>query len=143
MMQIIVPLQQHHLQQRLINMKIRHLSIILLASLFLLSCMSNEVKQQSQRYKGNFRFYSHIAEFFDCKTQEKHYVAESGIYEELIKRYQALGLREKDDVYVSIEGYYQEEEQMDGVDPIDVFIPTKIIKFDTTRSCKRPYRSGL
>ncbi len=115
--------------------------LLLLVSSLLISCSSPD--QPSQRYKGNFRYYAGIAEFFDCKTQEKHYVARDGIYNDLIEAYQNLNLKAKDDVYIRAEGFYQEEEQIDGVDPLEVFIVTKIIEFDTTRSCKRPYRQGL
>ncbi len=119
---------------------------ILLNSL-LIGCTSNlptpTYQVQVQKIKGNFRYYAGIAEFFDCKTQTKHYVAKDGVYEEMLKAYQDLKLREKDDVYVSFEGFYREEEQMDGVDPYNMFVATKILKIDTTRSCKRPYRRGL
>ncbi|MFK5987050.1 MAG: hypothetical protein QM479_16705 [Pseudomonadota bacterium] len=101
------------------------------------------VQQKNQRYTGNFRYYAGIAEFFDCKTQKKHYLADDGLADDLIKAYKELNLRLKDDVYIRVEGFYQEQEQMEGVDPIDVFVPTKIIQLDTTRSCKRPYRRGL
>ena len=119
-------------------------SLTVLSSLLLSSCMTVTIQgSNSQRYTGNFRYYAGIAEFFDCKTQKKHYLEESGLTEDLIKAYQKLNLRPKDDVYVRVEGFYKELEQMEGVDPIDVFVPTKIIQLDTTRSCKRPYRRGL
>ncbi len=114
---------------------------LLLFTALLLSCSSSQ--QPSQRYNGNFRYFSGIAEFFDCKTQEKHYVTHAGIYDELIDSYKKLNLKAKDDVYIRAEGFYQEEEQMEGVDSLDVFVVTKVIEYDTTRSCKRPYRQGL
>ncbi|MCK5696927.1 MAG: hypothetical protein KAI02_02120 [Gammaproteobacteria bacterium] len=117
------------------------LYLLFFTTVLLISCSSSQ--PPSQRYNGNFRYFSGIAEFFDCKTQEKHYVTEEGIYDELIASYKDLNLKPKDDVYIRAEGFYQEEEQMEGVDPLEVFVVTKIIEFDTTRSCKRPYRQGL
>jgi len=118
--------------------------IFVLNALLLSSCITISVKESNHhRYNGNFRYYAGIAEFFDCKTQKKHYLGDDGLSSDLIEAYQKLNLRAKDDVYVRVEGFYKEEEQMDGVDPIDIFIPTKIIQLDTTRSCKRPYRRGL
>ena len=107
----------------------------------LISCSPPD--QPSQRYKGNFRSYAGIAEFFDCNTHKKHYVAKDGIYNELIEGYNDLNLKARDDVYIRAEGFYREEEQIEGVDPLEVFVVTKITEFDTSRSCKRPYRGGL
>ncbi|MFK5894872.1 MAG: hypothetical protein QM504_16760 [Pseudomonadota bacterium] len=124
-------------------MKISISLLTVLSSLLLVSCITVTVQQPNHRYTGNFRYYAGIAEFFDCKTQKKHYLGQGELTDDLIKAYKKLNLRSKDDVYIRVEGYYQEEEQMEGVDPIDVFVPTKIIQLDTTRSCKRPYRRGL
>jgi len=118
--------------------------IIILNTLLLSSCITISIKDPNhQRYNGDFRYYAGIAEFFDCKTQKKHYLGDEGITNDLIKAFKNLNLRDKEDVYIRVEGFYKEEQQMDGVDPLDIFIPTKIIQLDTTRSCKRPYRRGL
>jgi hypothetical protein len=105
--------------------------------------MTNPIKQQSIRVNGDFRYYADIAEFFDCKTLKKHYMGQEGLYYELIKQYHALNLKPKEDVYVRAEGFYREEEQKFDIDPVDVFVITKIIKMDSKRSCKQPYRRGL
>lgn len=116
--------------------------ILLILALQLTAC-SPSYDYDISKYRGNFRYYAEIAEFFDCKTQQKHYLGSEGVLDELIEAYQKLNLKEKDDVYIQVEGFYREEEQMEGIDPVDVFVPTKIIELDTTRSCKRPYRRGL
>ncbi len=107
------------------------------------ACMTNPNQQQSMRVNGDFRYYADIAEFFDCKTQKKHYMGEDGLYSDLLKQYLALNLKPKEDVYIRAEGFYREGEQKFGIDPIDIFIITKIIKMDSKRSCKQPYRRGL
>ena len=116
--------------------------ILFLIALQLTACTPS-YDYEISRYKGNFRYFSHIAEFYDCKSMQKHYLGSEGVLDELIEEYKKLNLKEKDDVYIRVEGYYREEEQMDGVDPIEVFVPTKIVELDTSRSCKRPYRVGL
>jgi len=116
----------------------------LLNCILLSSCMTVTYQESNfQRYTGDFRYHANIAEFFDCKTLKKHYLGKDGQSDDLIQAYQKLNLKPKEDVYVRVEGYYKEEEQMDGVDPIDVFVPTKIIQLDSSRSCKRPHRLGL
>ena len=115
----------------------------ILFTFLITACTTTTVKEQISRFKGNFRYFAGIAEFYDCKTKQKYYLSEDGVYDELIKGYQDLNLKPKDDVYIRAEGFYREQEQEFGIDPIDVFVITKIIKFDTSRSCKKPYRVGL
>lgn len=113
---------------------------LLVSPLVLMAC---EPEIPSQSYTGDFRYYKEIAEFFDCKSQTKHYLGTDGVYDELIAEYQALNMTDGHDVYVRVEGYYLEEDQMDGVEPIELFVPTRIIKIDPDRGCKVDQKMGL
>ncbi len=86
--------------------------------------------------------YAGIAEFFDCDERVKYFVAQSGVHSELAEKYTALGVPEKDDVYIKVEGYLKKETQMEGIDPITVFVPTKFISFDQTRGCEKGMQQG-
>ncbi len=93
-------------------------------------------------FSGDYRFYKGIAEFFDCQQRSKFYVSDSGIGNDLQSEYLKLGLKEKDDVYVRLKGYLKEEAQIDGIDPITVFVAVKLIKIDAERGCERGIRKG-
>jgi hypothetical protein len=94
------------------------------------------------RFNGEYRYYKGIAEFFDCKSRVKYYVAEAGIDSDLEEAYLALGMDEKDDVYIQLEGYLKEEIMMEGIHPSTVFVPVKLLKVDKTRGCERGLRQG-
>ncbi|MEE9327410.1 MAG: hypothetical protein V3U71_08930 [Cocleimonas sp.] len=94
------------------------------------------------RFDGEYRFYRGIAEFFDCKSRVKYYVAKAGIDSDLQKAYLNLGMEEKDDVYIQIKGYLKEEEMMEGINPSTVFVPVKLLKIDKRRGCVRGLRQG-
>ncbi len=119
-------------------------SILLLAILPLIfvSCDTQHSGYTSKEYTGDYRVYAGIAEFFDCDERVKYFVAQSGVHSELAEKYTALGVPEKDDVYIKVEGYLKEEAQMEGVDPITVFVPTKFISFDQTRGCEMGRQQG-
>ena len=119
-------------------------AILLLAilPLFLASCDMQHSGYTSKEYTGDYRDYANIAEFFDCDERVKYYVAESGVHSELAEKYAALGVPEKEDVYIKVEGYLKKESQMEGIDPITVFVPTKFISFDNTRGCQVVRQEG-
>ena len=119
-------------------------AILLLAilPLFLASCDMQHSGYTSKEYTGDYRVYANIAEFFDCDERVKYYVAESGVHSELAEKYAALGVPEKEDVYIKVEGYLKKESQMEGIDPITVFVPTKFISFDNTRGCQVVRQEG-
>lgn len=119
-------------------------SIFLLALLPLLftACDTQHSGRTIKEYSGDYRVYAGIAEFFDCNEQVKYYVAQTGIYSELAEKYAALGLPEKEDVYTKVEGYLKKEPQIEGVDPITVFVATRFISFDQTRGCERGRLQG-
>ena len=94
------------------------------------------------KYTGEYRYYSGIAEFFDCKSHVKYYVAKAGIDTELQKTYLDLGMEEKDDVYIQIKGYLKEEALMEGINPATVFVPVKLLKVDKSRGCERGIMQG-
>ena len=96
----------------------------------------------SKEYSGDYRAYAGIAEFFDCNEQVKYFVAESGVHSELVEKYAALGVPEKEDIYIKVEGYLKKEPQMEGIDPITVFVATKFISFDQTRGCEMGRQQG-
>lgn len=94
------------------------------------------------RYSGEYRYYKGIAEFFDCKSRVKYYVAKAGIDTDLQETYLKLGMEEKDDVYIQLKGYLKEEEMMEGINPSTVFVPVELLKVDKTRGCERGLRQG-
>ena len=117
--------------------------LTLLAGLFLVACSTLQNSERSYRYTGDFSYHNGIASFYDCKQKEKFYLVKGGVFNELIEKYQALKLRAKEDVYLRVEGYYQEEKQRYGIDPIEVFVATRILKIDESRGCKQSGREGL
>jgi hypothetical protein len=119
-------------------------SILLLISLplFFASCDMQHSGYTIKEYTGDYRVYAGIAEFFDCDERVKYFVAKSGVHSELAEKYAALGVPEKEDVYIKVEGYLKKESQMEGIDPITVFVPTKFISFDQTRGCEMSKQQG-
>jgi len=93
-------------------------------------------------YTGDYHFSNGIAEFFDCKGRVKYYLSDSGIAEKLQKEYLKLGVRKRDDVYMKVTGYVQEEEKIEGIDPSDVFVAVELLKIDKDRGCERGHRQG-
>lgn len=110
-------------------------------SILLASCNEHSDYDVS-RFTGEYRYYKGIAEFFDCKSRVKYYVAKAGIDTDLQKTYLDLGMAEKDDVYIQIKGYLKEEEMMEGIFPSTVFVPVKLLKVDQSRGCVRGIRQG-
>ena len=117
---------------------------MLLASLLLLftACVNEHSGKEIESFSGDYRLYAGIAEFFDCKQEVKYYVSKKGAYAELAEQYAALGVPEKEDVYIKVEGYLEEEEMMEGIDPMTVFVATRFISADKTRGCERGGRIG-
>ncbi len=120
------------------------LPAITLLILFLSACAMEEKDKTSILFNGDYRFHAGIGEFFNCEDRVKYYVAKNRIAKELEERYLALGLKAKDDVFVQVEGYFQEEKpEIDGVNPITVFVPTRFIGLDKNRGCDiRGRRAG-
>lgn len=116
-------------------------ALFAVSTIFLSSC-NEHGDYDITRFTGEYRYYRGIAEFFDCKSRVKYYVAESGIDSDLENAYLKLGLDEKDDVYIQLKGYLKEEEMMEGINPSTVFVPVKILKIDKTRGCERGIRQG-
>ena len=116
-------------------------SVFCFITLLLASCehSGNDVSE----FTGEYRYYAGIAEFFDCDSAIKYYVADAGVYKDLQDMYDNLNLKEKDDVYIMVDGYTKEEKQMDGIDPITVFVPVKLLSHDTDRGCQRAIRKGF
>ncbi|MCK5918791.1 MAG: hypothetical protein KAG34_10205 [Cocleimonas sp.] len=107
-------------------------------ALNLASCSQYE----STVFAGDYRYYSGIGEFFDCKTGVKYYLGKQGVNKELKEKYLALKLDEKDDVYLNVEGYLMEESPEDTLIPSTIFIATEFISFDTSRGCEVGRRVG-
>lgn len=120
-------------------MKIVSLSLVVVLS----ACSQGPPPENIQRISGDFRYYRGIAEFFDCKQRHRFYLVENDMYGELLEKFAALKLDPKEDAYVRVKGYWVEEEQMEGVDPLELLAVTEIVEFDASRSCKRTYREGL
>lgn len=121
---------------------IRSMALLALLPLFFTACGLQYLGEDIKEYQGDYRDFRGIGEFFDCDEGINYYVAKSGIHTELAEKYAALGLSEKEDVYTRVEGYLTKELQMDGIDPITVFVPTKFISFDSTRGCQKDRRIG-
>ena len=117
--------------------------VSLLLVMLLSACSQGQPPENIQRFSGDFRFYRGIAEFFDCKDLSLHYLHENEMYAELLEKFSALKLDPKEDAYLRAKGYWVEEEQMDGVDPLELLAVTEIVEFDASRSCKRTYKAGL
>jgi uncharacterized lipoprotein NlpE involved in copper resistance len=97
---------------------------------------------ESTVFSGDYRYYAGISEFFDCKTKVKYYLGKQGIKKVLEEKYRALALNEKEDVYLKVEGYLQQESATENLIPATVFIATKFIHFDTSRGCEIGSRQG-
>ena len=115
----------------------------LLLVALLTACSQGEAPEHIRSYSGDFRYYRGIAEFFDCKERRRYYLHENDTYGELLEKFAALGLDEKEDAYLRVKGYWLEEEQMDGVDPLELLAVTEVVEFDASRSCQRRRREGL
>ena len=114
--------------------------VICLLTLCLAACEHSGY--EISKFNGDYRYYAGIAEFFDCDTGVKYYVADAGIHTELQDIYTSLDVKEKEDIYMQVEGYTREEQQMEGIDPILVFVPVKLLSHDADRGCKRTIRQG-
>jgi len=124
--------------------RVKIILLLALVSIFFVSCDSQHSGYISTEYTGDYRVYAGIAEFFDCEEEVKYYVADLGVYSELAEKYAALGLPDKEDAYLKVEGYLKKEaQQIDGVEPIKVFVPTKFIGFDETRGCRKGKQVGV
>lgn len=109
-------------------------SVLCFMALILASCEHSGY--DVTKFSGEYKNYADIAEFFDCDSGIKYYVADAGIHKELQDMYSKLNLEEKDDVYITIEGYTREEEQMEGIDPITKFVPVELLSHDVDRGCE-------
>lgn len=97
----------------------------------------------SATYSGDYRSDSGIGEFFNCKDHVKYFVKKNKTAKELEERYLLLGLKAKEDVFVTIEGFFQEEKpEIDGINPATLFVPTRIISLDKNRGCDIGARQG-
>ena len=114
--------------------------VICLITLLLASCEHSGY--DVTKFKGDYRYYAGIAEFFDCDDRVKYYVADAGIYAELQELYTRLNVKEKEDIYIQVEGYTREEKQMEGIDPALVFVPVKLLSHDVDRGCNQAVRRG-
>jgi hypothetical protein len=118
------------------------LALLASLSLLLAACAGEHSGKQIESFRGDYRLYAGIAEFLDCDGQVKYYVSRKGAYEELAQQYAALGVAEKEDVYMQVEGYLEKEEMMEGIDPMTVFVAAKFVSADPTRGCDRGRRVG-
>ncbi len=119
----------------------KNLIVITIVTFLLTSCGEHS-GQDVSKFTGEYRYYAGIAEFFDCESRNKYYIAKVGIGSDLQDAYVKLGVEEKDDVYIQINGYLKEEKQMEGIDPAVVFVPVKMLKIDKSRGCERGVMQG-
>jgi len=124
----------------MLNTSLKRLPSFLLAALLIASCEHSDY--EVTKFTGDYRYYAGIAEFFDCDSRIKYYLADAGISEELQQLHASLDINEKDDVYLELKGYLKEEQLMDGINPTDVFVPVELLKHDTSRGCERGFRQG-
>ena len=112
--------------------------------LLLLQACGEHSGYQILKYTGEYRYSNGIAEFFDCKQGIKYFVSrQAGISDDLQAMYQDLNLKDKkEDVFIKVDGYMKEEEQMEGIDPKMVFVAVELISHDVTRGCTKGYRRG-
>jgi len=115
--------------------------LVSFASFILASCGEHS-GQDVSKFTGEYRYYAGIAEFFDCKTHTKYYIAKVGVGTDLQAAYLKLNVEEKDDVYIQVKGYLKEEKQIEGIDPATVFVPVKLLGIDKTRGCERGVMQG-
>jgi len=121
-------------------MRMNKIGLFILFALGISSCEHSG--ETIIEYQGDYRFVAGIGEFFDCKSRIKYFLADAGISTELEKQYLELAVPNEEDVYAILKGYLKEETQIEGVDPITVFVPTKVISLDPTRGCEKPKRQG-
>lgn len=114
--------------------------VICLITLLLASCEHSGY--DVTKFNGDYRYYAGIAEFFDCDSRIKYYVADAGIHAELQELYTSLNVKEKEDIYIEVEGYTREEKKMEDIDPALVFVPVKLLSHDVDRGCKLDIRQG-
>jgi len=116
--------------------------LILFLSLMLFSCGEHR-GHDIKLFTGEYRYYAGITEFFNCKDGVRYFVSDKiGINDEIKKAFLNLGLKLKDDAYIRVKGYFKSEEQLEGMDPVSIFVPVELIKFDKTRGCKRSSKQG-
>ena len=113
----------------------------LLFSLFLSSCGEHSGKTILE-YTGDYRYSNGIAEFFDCKGKERYFLSKKGAAVDLQEKYQQLGIKGKDDVFMRVKGYVQEEQMMEGVDPLEFFVAVELLEVNQDRGCERGFRRG-
>ena len=115
---------------------------LMLLPLMLTSCGEHSGRD-IKLFTGEYRYYAGIAEFFDCKDRVKYFVSKKiGINSELKEDFLSLGLRSSDDAYIRVKGYIKAEDQLQGMDPVSVFVPVELVKFDKNRGCKRSAKQG-
>lgn len=116
----------------------------LLALLFLSACnfWGEHAGQDIQTYSGDYRYTAGIGEFYDCKAAVKYFVYHSSEHQQIIQQFEQLGLANKEDVYLLLEGYLKEVIQIEGVDPSIEFVPSKLLSMDSTRGCKQSPQAG-
>ena len=120
----------------------KSISSIFFGALLLSSCGEHS-DYDIINFTGEYRYYSGIAEFFDCKSRTKYYIAKTGVSEDLKKAYLKLGMDEKDDTYMKVKGYLKEEEQqMEGINPSIVFVPVELLAVNKSRGCERAIQQG-
>lgn len=119
----------------------RKILLICITALLLTSCEHRG--ENITKFKGEYRYYKGIAEFFVCKERVKYYVGDFGIYTELQEAYLKQGVAEDDDVYMQVTGYYKEEAvEIEGIDPTIVFVPVELLKIDKNKGCERIIQEG-
>lgn len=123
-------------------MKTFLIPLLILFSLSLSSCDTQHRGQTIIPFTGDYRYHKGIAEFYDCKSRVKYFVAKSGTYQELQTKYSSLSITDGDDVYMEVEGYTKTEELLDGIGSLDVFVVTKLIVVDQNRGCDKARRVG-
>ena len=120
----------------------RNLSSFIFLSLMLSSCGEHS-GYSAKLFTGEYRDYAGISEFFDCKQGVKYFVTNKvGINKKIKEEFVKLGLKPKDDAYIQVKGYYKAENQLEGMDPVTVFVPVEFVKFDKSRGCKRHSKLG-
>jgi uncharacterized lipoprotein YehR (DUF1307 family) len=116
--------------------------IVLLLTFSLTGCDREHAGATITEFTGDYRYYAEIAEFFDCDSAKKYYVSDSKEHQKVIAEYLNLGLKEKEDAYLKVKGYFKETPQMEGVDPETEFVPTELISVDASRGCTKGRRVG-
>ncbi len=117
--------------------------VVLTGGLLIGACNNQHQGRIIENFQGDYRYASGIGEFFDCKSRVRYYVHDSSANRVLIREFQKLGLRRGEDAYVRVKGYLMEAPQMDGVDPVEEFVPVEFIGIDPARGCKQEARQGL